>query len=120
MHYGTDIIWAPTACHGHVQERLKALKKGYGSKEIGNVTAEKVIGGMRGITVRTLLSTYVAERVTAVHTKCAACYGPPLQSLLRETCRQGMLWETSLLDPEEGIKFRGYSIPELQARHTGT
>ena len=32
-----------------------------------------------------------------------------------------MLWETSLLDPEEGIKFRGYSIPELQARpHTVT
>jgi hypothetical protein len=25
-----------------------------------------------------------------------------------------MLWETSLLDPEEGIRFRGYSIPELQ------
>ncbi|KAK9843683.1 hypothetical protein WJX81_002147 [Elliptochloris bilobata] len=58
------------------QERLKALKKNYGGKEVGNVTAEKVIGGMRGIT--------------------------------------GMLWETSLLDPDEGIKFRGYSIPELQ------
>lgn len=28
----------------------------------------------------------------------------------------GMLWETSLLDPEEGIRFRGYSIPELQAK----
>lgn len=27
----------------------------------------------------------------------------------------GMLWETSLLDAEEGIRFRGYSIPELQA-----
>ena len=27
---------------------------------------------------------------------------------------QGLLWETSLLDPEEGIRFRGYSIPELQ------
>ncbi len=27
-----------------------------------------------------------------------------------------MLWETSLLDPEEGIRFRGYSIPECQAR----
>lgn len=27
---------------------------------------------------------------------------------------QGVLWETSLLDPEEGIRFRGYSIPELQ------
>ena len=25
-----------------------------------------------------------------------------------------MLWETSLLDPEEGIRFRGFSIPELQ------
>ena len=36
----------------NAQERLKALKKSYGSKEVGNVTAEKVIGGMRGITVR--------------------------------------------------------------------
>ncbi len=26
-----------------------------------------------------------------------------------------MLWEPSLLDAEEGIRFRGYSIPELQA-----
>lgn len=25
-----------------------------------------------------------------------------------------MLWETSQLDPEEGIRFRGYSIPELR------
>jgi len=34
-----------------------------------------------------------------------------------------MLWETSLLDSEEGIRFRGYSIPELQkalpAAHPG-
>lgn len=29
---------------------------------------------------------------------------------------QGMLWETSLLDPDEGIRFRGYSIPELQVQ----
>lgn len=27
---------------------------------------------------------------------------------------QGLLWETSLLDPEEGIRLRGYSLPELQ------
>lgn len=27
----------------------------------------------------------------------------------------GLLWETSLLDPEEGIRFRGYSIAECQA-----
>jgi citrate synthase len=30
-----------------------------------------------------------------------------------------LLWETSLLDPEEGIRFRGYSIPELQERLPG-
>jgi citrate synthase len=27
---------------------------------------------------------------------------------------KSMVWETSLLDPSEGIRFRGYSIPELQ------
>eukprot|EP00457_Paulinella_chromatophora_P005026 gb/GEZN01005039.1/.p1 GENE.gb/GEZN01005039.1/~~gb/GEZN01005039.1/.p1 ORF type:complete len:488 (-),score=56.54 gb/GEZN01005039.1/:354-1817(-) len=27
-----------------------------------------------------------------------------------------MLWDTSLLDPEKGIEYRGYSIPELQAK----
>lgn len=26
---------------------------------------------------------------------------------------KSMLWETSLLDAEEGIRFRGYSIPQL-------
>ena len=34
-----------------------------------------------------------------------------------------MLWETSQIDAEEGIRFRGYSIPELQkalpAAHPG-
>jgi citrate synthase len=29
---------------------------------------------------------------------------------------KSMLWETSLLDPVEGIRFRGYSIPELQEK----
>jgi len=32
----------------------------------------------------------------------------------RARAAQGLLWETSLLDAEEGIRFRGYSIPELQ------
>ena len=27
---------------------------------------------------------------------------------------KGMVTETSVLDPEEGIRFRGYSIPECQ------
>ena len=29
---------------------------------------------------------------------------------------KSMLWETSELDPEEGIRFRGYSIPALQEK----
>jgi citrate synthase len=29
---------------------------------------------------------------------------------------KSMLWETSLLDANEGIRFRGFSIPELQAQ----
>ena len=28
----------------------------------------------------------------------------------------GMVYETSLLDAHEGIRFRGFSIPELQAK----
>jgi citrate synthase len=27
---------------------------------------------------------------------------------------QSMIWETSLLDAQEGIRFRGHSIPDLQ------
>lgn len=27
---------------------------------------------------------------------------------------KAMVWETSVLDPVEGIRFQGYSIPELQ------
>src|SRR5664279_1334934 len=28
----------------------------------------------------------------------------------------GLVTETSLLDPKEGIRFRGYSIPEIQEK----
>eukprot|EP00892_Ulva_mutabilis_P002975 jgi/Ulvmu1/12679/UM094_0036.1 len=58
------------------QERLKALKKEYGSHDLHSVNVNMVLGGMRGIT--------------------------------------GLLYETSLLDADEGIRFRGYTIPELQ------
>lgn len=27
---------------------------------------------------------------------------------------KGLVWETSVLDPDEGIRFRGLSIPECQ------
>ncbi|KAL7468140.1 hypothetical protein ACHAXS_010361 [Conticribra weissflogii] len=60
----------------HKQARLAALKKEHGSKVIGKVTIDQLIGGARGV-------------------KC-------------------MLWETSNLDPDEGIRFRGLTIPECQ------
>ncbi|KAL6557451.1 hypothetical protein OROMI_017801 [Orobanche minor] len=58
------------------QERLKKIKSEHGKVQLGNITVDMVLGGMRGMT--------------------------------------GLLWETSLLDPEEGIRFRGLSIPECQ------
>ncbi|KAL8542412.1 hypothetical protein ACS0TY_003327 [Phlomoides rotata] len=58
------------------QERLKKLKSEHGKVQLGNITVDMVLGGMRGMT--------------------------------------GLLWETSLLDPDEGIRFRGLSIPECQ------
>ncbi|XP_057970337.1 citrate synthase, mitochondrial [Malania oleifera] len=58
------------------QERLKKLKTDYGKVQLGNITVDMVLGGMRGMT--------------------------------------GLLWETSLLDADEGIRFRGLSIPECQ------
>jgi citrate synthase len=60
------------------QDRLKKLRGSKGKSELGKVTVDMAIGGMRGI--------------------------------------PGLLWETSLLDAEEGIRFRGYSIPELQEK----
>jgi citrate synthase len=58
------------------QASLAALKKEHGSKVIGKVTIDQLIGGARGV-------------------KC-------------------MLWETSNLDADEGIRFRGLTIPECQ------
>ncbi|GMQ09255.1 hypothetical protein CsSME_00052691 [Camellia sinensis var. sinensis] len=60
------------------QERLKKLKSEHGKVQLGNITVDMVLGGMRGMT--------------------------------------GLLWETSLLDPEEGIRFRNLSIPECQKK----
>ncbi|XP_023738822.1 citrate synthase, mitochondrial isoform X2 [Lactuca sativa] len=58
------------------QERLKKIKSEYGKVQLGNITVDMVLGGMRGMI--------------------------------------GLLWEISLLDPDEGIRFRGLSIPECQ------
>ncbi|KAK6352655.1 citrate (Si)-synthase [Orbilia blumenaviensis] len=57
-------------------EKIKKLKKEYGSKVLGEVTLEQVYGGARGI--------------------------------------KSLVWEGSVLDAEEGIRFRGKTIPECQ------
>ncbi|KAI9485584.1 MAG: citrate synthase [Benjaminiella poitrasii] len=58
------------------QAEVKAFKKEYGSKTLGEVTVDQMYGGMRGI--------------------------------------KGLVWEGSVLDAEEGIRFRGLTIPECQ------
>ena len=60
------------------QEAMKALKKEYGHRSLGEVTVDQCIGGSRDV-------------------KC-------------------MYYETSLLDSQEGIRIRGFSLPELQAQ----
>mmetsp|Transcript_23998 Transcript_23998/g.23050 ORF Transcript_23998/g.23050 Transcript_23998/m.23050 type:complete len:465 (-) Transcript_23998:195-1589(-) len=60
------------------QEAMKAMKKEYGHRSLGEVTVDQCIGGSRDV-------------------KC-------------------MYYETSLLDAQEGIRIRGFSLPELQAK----
>merc|ERR1711942_64706 len=59
-----------------VQEEVKAIRKTYGDKKIGEITVDQLYGGMRGM--------------------------------------KGLVTETSVLDADEGIRFRGYTIPECQ------
>lgn len=58
------------------QKLIKEFRSKHNNTVVGDVTVDKVYGGMRGIL--------------------------------------GLVTETSVLDPEEGIRFRGYSIPECQ------
>jgi hypothetical protein len=88
---------------------------------VGTVTVEQAIGGMRGIPVRSVVLCPCAPRALAAFCGRRRRYAPPpalpLTPLLAPACRlvQSMLWETSLLDADEGIRFRGHSIPDLQA-----
>ena len=59
-----------------VQEEVKAFRKQYGDKKIGENTVDQLHGGMRRM--------------------------------------KGLDTETSVLDADEGIGFRGYTIPECQ------
>merc|ERR1712209_320319 len=59
-----------------VQEEVKAFRKTFGDKKIGEITVDQLYGGMRGM--------------------------------------KGLVTETSVLDADEGIRSRGYTIPECQ------
>ena len=69
------------------QEKVKKLRSEHGNKNLGNVTIDMVYGGMRGIKgITQVLSVLII----------------------------GLVWEGSVLDAEEGIRFRGKTIPECQ------
>lgn len=63
-------------------------------------------GLLRG-EIKTLLATYGEEKVDEV--TLGQVYGGARGII-------SMIWEPSLLDPIEGIRFRGYSIPALRER----
>lgn len=97
------------------QDRLRALKKLHGSKELGTVTVDMCIGGMRGITVSATEKRGKKRKLGlfSFSVSPSQTHSLDIKKMKRQ---QGLLWETSLLDPEEGIRFRGYSIPECQVR----
>ncbi|VDN92158.1 unnamed protein product [Brugia pahangi] len=65
-------------------EKVREFRKQHGATVIQNVTVDMLYGGMR--TLKNSMKINFQALVT----------------------------ETSVLDPEEGIRFRGYSIPECQ------
>ena len=70
------------------QEKVKKLRSEHGNKSLGAVTIDMVYGGMRGI--------------------------KGISSLSMILLISGLVWEGSVLDAEEGIRFRGKTIPECQ------
>ncbi|XP_025017826.1 probable citrate synthase 2, mitochondrial [Tetranychus urticae] len=68
-----DVAGAKISEHAR---KVKDFRAVHGSKVVGEVTADMIYGGMRGI--------------------------------------KALATETSYLDPEEGIRFRGYLIPECR------
>jgi citrate synthase len=72
------------------QEKVKKLRSEHGNKNLGAVTIDMVYGGMRGIK------------------------GTSHLPFLEQWLMVGLVWEGSVLDADEGIRFRGKTIPECQ------
>lgn len=79
------------------QAVAKELRSKHGDKVLGNVTVEQVFGSSSPLLLpfRRLLTP------------------PPHSGGMRGV--KAMLWEPSVLDSEEGIRFWGKTIPECQA-----
>lgn len=80
-------------------ENVKAVRAAHGNKSFGEMTVDQAYGGMRGIKV-----------------SLRRCLSLLLVQLVRDHNAdvQGLIWEGSVLDADEGIRFRGKTIPECQ------
>jgi len=107
------------------------LRSGDSARQLAALAASAWNKGALGAAVRALstsseLKSVLAEKIPEQQDRLKSLkktVGP--KSMGEVTVEQaiggmrgitGILWETSLLDPEEGIRFRGHSIPELQAK----
>lgn len=77
------------------REMLKKFKAEHGQKTLCEVKVENAIGGMRFVP---LLPTSPTQRTKQTHRGI-----------------KGMLWEGSVLDANEGIRFHGKTIKECQS-----
>lgn len=102
----------PGAALASPQERLKQIKAEYGQRSLGEVT---------GAHSRALCRQGACSGLHPHGRTAASAHPrPPFRAAVNMAVGgmrgiKGMLWETSLLDADEGIRFRGHSIPELQA-----
>ena len=73
-----------------VQEEVKAFRKQHGNTKIGEITVDSLYGGRNHFSNEWNKLFFLGMRM------------------------KGLVTETSVLDADEGIRFRGYTIPECQ------
>lgn len=90
----------------------------------GNVSVRALSSGADEL--KSVLAAQIPERQSSTRELLKEYGQKKLGEVTVEQCYGGMrsvrcmVWETSNLDPEEGIRFRGRTIPELQAELPAT
>ncbi len=115
-------------CHARLVSQTE-----HGSLVLGTCTVEQAYGGMRRSLLRNTHSPTRACVVASESMWCSPYYNGielgdlPQQQVLVPMCAscaccvlsvKSMVYETSVLDAEEGIRFRNYTIPECQVPHS--